>query len=87
MDRGKGKHSITFLINSNTFSDYLHSKDEVLSSKSSKKYAHIPATDVIRYGPSQLGPNFPQVGFLVFPTSFLKTKSPGANGFNFTFIS
>ena len=37
----------------------------------------------MRYGPSQLGPNFSQAGFLVFPTTFLKTKSPGANGLNF----
>ena len=37
----------------------------------------------MRYGPFQLGPNFPQAGFLVFPTTFLNTKSPGTNGLSF----
>ena len=45
------------------------------SSKSSKKYASIPATKVIRYGPSQLGPSFPYVGFFAIPSTFLNTKS------------
>ena len=49
------------------------------------KYAPILATEVIRYGPSQLGPNFPHAGFFAVPTTVLNTKSLGANGLNFTF--
>ena len=47
----------------------------------------MPATEVIRYDLSQLGPNFPYAGFLAVPTTFLNTKSLGANGLNFTFES
>ena len=44
----------------------------------------IPATEVIRYGPSLLGPNFPHAGFFAVPTTFLNTKCPGVNGLNLT---
>jgi len=44
----------------------------------------MPATEVIRYDPSQLGPNFPHAGFFAVPTTFLNTKYLGANGLNFT---
>ena len=57
------------------------------SSKSSKKYAYIPVTDVMRYDPSQLGPNFPHIGFFAIPRTFLNTKSSGTNGFNFILAS
>ena len=80
---------MTDLINSNTFSCCLHSKDEVqFFHLNLPSNTHLsPATDVMRYGPSQLGLNFSQAGFLVFPKTFLNTKSPGANGLSFTFIS
>ena len=39
------------------------------------------------YGPSQLGPNFPQTGFLAVPKTFLNTKFLGASGLNFTLAS
>ena len=45
-------------------------------SKSSRKYAPILATEVMRYGPSQLGPSFPHFRFLAAPRTFLNTKSP-----------
>ena len=41
----------------------------------------------MRYGHSQLGPNFPYDGFLAVPKTFLNTKSPGASGLNFTLAS
>ena len=41
----------------------------------------------MRYGPSQLGPNFPHAGFFAVPKTFLNTKSSGANGLSFTFAS
>ena len=34
----------------------------------------------MRYGPSQLDPNFPQAEFMVVPKTFLNTKSPDASG-------
>ena len=73
-------------INNSTFADYLHSKVVALLflSISSRKYAPTLATEVIRYDPPQLGPNFHHVGFFELPTIFLKSKSPGFNGFNFT---
>ena len=46
-------------------------------SRSSKKYAPVPALEVIRYGPSQFGPNFPQLGFLPSPQLF---TAPGHLG-------
>ena len=45
------------------------------SSKSSKKYASIPATEVMQYGPSQFSPNFLHAGFFAMPRTFLNTKS------------
>ena len=45
------------------------------------------AVEVILYGPSQLEPSFPQAGFFAVPTTFLKTKSPGANDLNFSPLS
>ena len=38
----------------------------------------------MRYGPSQLGPNFPHTGFFVVPRIFLNTKFPSANSLSFT---
>ena len=55
------------------------------SSKSSKKYALIPATKVIRYDPSQFGQSFPHAGFLALPRTFLNIKFPGSSGLYFTF--
>ena len=49
--------------------------------------APIPATKVMRYGPSQLSPNFPQAGSLIAPKTFFNTKSPGANDLSFTLVS
>ena len=43
--------------------------------------------EVILYDPSQLGPSFPQAGFFAVLTTFLKTRSPGANGLDFTPLS
>ena len=43
--------------------------------------------EVILYGPSQLWPSLPQAGFLVVPTTFLKTKSSEANGLDLTSLS
>ena len=31
----------------------------------------MSATKVMRYGPSQLGPNFPHAGFFAVPKTFL----------------
>jgi len=42
----------------------------------------MPTIKVMRYGPSQLGPNFPHAGFFAVVTTFLNTKSPGAKGLN-----
>ena len=47
----------------------------------------MPATEVIRYDLSQLGPNFPYAGFFAVPITVLNTKSLGTNGLNFTFES
>ena len=41
----------------------------------------------MQYGPSNLGHNFPQVGFLAIPKTFLNTTSPGASGLSFTLSS
>ena len=41
----------------------------------------------MRYGISQLGPNFPHNGFFVVPKTFLNTKSLGANGLSFMLVS
>ena len=49
-------------------------------SKSSKKYAPVPALEVTRYGPSQFGPSFPHAGFFAEPTTFLNTWSPSHLG-------
>ena len=35
----------------------------------------MPALEVIRYGPSQFGPNFPQAGFFAEPTTLRSTRS------------
>ena len=76
-------------INNNTFFRLFtfHRRGITCSSKSSRKYAPIPATEVMRYGPSQLGPNFPYAGFFAVPRTFLNTKSPGTNGLSFTLAS
>ena len=47
----------------------------------------MPATEVMQYGPSQLGPSFPHAGFFAVPKTFLNTKSPGTNGLSFTLMS
>ena len=47
----------------------------------------MPAIEVIMYGPSQLGPSFPQDGLFAVPTTFLKTRSSGANGLTLTLLS
>ena len=47
----------------------------------------MPAMEVILYGSSQLGPSLPQEGFFAVPTTFLKTKSPGANVLALTHLS
>ena len=49
-------------------------------SRSSKKYAPIPALEVIRCGPSQFGPSFPHAEFFAEPTTLHSTRSPGAKG-------
>ena len=49
-------------------------------SKSSKKYAPMPALEVIQYGPSQFEPNFPHAGFFIEPTTLRSTRLPGAKG-------
>ena len=45
------------------------------------------ATEVMRYGFSQLGLNFPHAEFFAVPKTFLNTKSPGTNGLSFTLAS
>ena len=76
-------------INNNTFFRLFtfHRRGITCSSRSSRKYAPIPATEVMRYGPSQLGPSFLHVGFFTMPRAFLNTKSPYANGLSFTLAS
>ena len=76
-------------INNSTFVGYLHSRVAVqhFSSIPSRKYTPIPATKIIWYDLSQLGLNFPHAGFFAVPITFLKTKSLGANGLNFTLES
>ena len=65
-------------INNNTFFKLFtfHERGITCSSKSSRKYAPIPAIEVMRYGPSQLGPSFSHSRFLAVPRTFLNTKSP-----------
>ena len=41
----------------------------------------------MRYGPFQLGPNFPHARFFAVPKVFLNTKSSNANGLNLTLAS
>ena len=75
-DKGK------YLFNNNTFSGCLHSKGVVLQVHLSLQGSPITATDVMRYGPSQLGPSFPYAGFLAVPKTFLNTS-----GLSFTLAS
>ena len=69
--------------NNNTF----HRCGTTCLSKSSRKYAPMSATEVMQYGHSQLGPNFPHVGFFTVLKTFLNTKSPSTNGLSFTLAS
>ena len=45
------------------------------------------ATEVMRYGPFQLGTNFPHARFFAVRSTFLNTKSLGVNGLNLTLVS
>ena len=49
--------------------------------------ARMPATEVMRYGRFQLGPNFPHAGFFAVHRTFLNTESLGANGLSFILAS
>ena len=62
-------------------------RDITCLSKSFRKYAPIPANEVIRYDLSQFGPSFPYAGFLALPRTLLNTKFPGSSGLYFTFAS
>ena len=75
---------VTEIINNNNVVDYLHSKGKELHFHQNLPSSRMPAMEVILYDPSQLGPSLPQVGFLAVPTTFLMTRSPGANGVDFT---
>ena len=53
----------------------------------SNAYDPDSPTRVTRYGPSQLGWNFPTAGSTVFSKTFLRTRLPGWNARGFTRLS
>ena len=78
----------TFINNSTLFKLFtFQGRGTTCSSKSSKKYVPMPATEVIRYGPSQFGPSFLHARFFAVPKTFFNTKSPGTSGLSFTLVS
>ena len=73
-------------INNNTFIGYLHSRGAVQHFRLDL-LGSIHLYQLPRWYGMTFPNNFPYVGFFVIPTTFLNTKSPRANGLNFTLKS